>query len=55
LETLLKSIDAKFKCLLVEDEHLVDYPAKGYAIVRIAATKSSPIGSVGKTENIAPG
>ncbi len=55
LETLLKNIESKFKCLLVEDEHLVDYPAKGYSIVRIAATKSSPIGPVGKTQDIAPG
>lgn len=55
LETLLKHIEAKFKCLLVEDEHLVDYPAKGYAILRVAATKSSPIGPVGKTQDISPG
>lgn len=55
LETLLKHIESKFKCLLVEDEHLVDYPAKGYAILRVAATKSSPIGPVGKTQDISPG
>jgi hypothetical protein len=55
LETLLKHIESKFKCLLVEDEHLVDYPAKGYAILRVAATKSSPIGEVGKTQDISPG
>lgn len=55
LETLLKNIESKFKCLLVEDEHLVDYPAKGYSVVRIAVTKSSPIGAVGKTQTIAPG
>lgn len=55
LETLLKYIESKFKCLLVEDEHLVDYPAKGYAILRVAATKSSPIGPVGKTQDISPG
>lgn len=55
LETLLKNIESKFKCLLVEDEHLVDYPAKGYGIVRIAATKSSPLGAVGKTQELAPG
>lgn len=55
LETLLKNIESKFKCLLVEDEHLVDYPTKGYSIVRIATTKSSPIGPVGKTQTIAPG
>lgn len=55
LETLLKNIESKFKCLLVEDEHLVDYPTKGYSIVRIAVTKSTPIGAVGKTQTIAPG
>jgi hypothetical protein len=55
LETLLKNIESRFKCLLVEDEHLVDYPAKGYVILRVAATKSSPIGAVGKTQDISPG
>lgn len=55
LETLLKSIESKFKCLLVEDEQMQDFPAKGYSILRIAATKSSPIGPVGKTQDIAPG
>lgn len=55
LETLLKNLESKFKCLLVEDEHLVDYPAKGYPIIRIAATKSSPIGNVGQKQDIAPG
>jgi hypothetical protein len=54
LETLLKSMESKFKCLLVEDEQMLDYPAKGYSILRIAATKSSPIGEVGKTQDIAP-
>lgn len=55
LETLLKNLESRFKCLLVEDEHLVDYPAKGYPIVRIASTKSSPLGAVGQTQEIAPG
>jgi hypothetical protein len=55
LETLLKSIESKFKCLLVEDDQMLDYPAKGYGIIRVTATKSSPIGSVGKTQDIAPG
>jgi hypothetical protein len=55
LETLLKNLESRFSCLLVEDEHLVDYPAKGYPIVRIASTKSSPIGPVGQTQEIAPG
>lgn len=55
LETLLKNLESKFSCLLVEDENLVDYPAKGYPIVRIASTKSSPIGAVGQTQEIAPG
>ncbi|WP_373532649.1 hypothetical protein [Vampirovibrio sp.] len=55
LETLLKNLESKFKCLLVEDEHLMDYAAKGYPIVRISSTKSSPIGPVGQTQEIAPG
>lgn len=55
LETLLKNTEAKFKCLLVEDEQMLDYPAKGYNIVRIAATKSAPLGPVGKTQDMAPG
>jgi hypothetical protein len=55
LETLLKNLESRFSCLLVEDEHWVDYPAKGYPIVRIASTKASPIGPVGQTQEIAPG
>lgn len=55
LETLLKSMESKFKCLLVEDEHFLDYPGKGYTIVRLSATKSAPLGEVGKTQEIAPG
>ncbi len=55
LETLLRNLESQFKCLLVEDEHLVDYPAKGYTILRLASTKSSPIGNVGHKQNIAPG
>ncbi len=54
LETLLKSVESKFKCLLVQDEHLLNYPAKGYTIVRISETKSSPIGSVGQIQEISP-
>ncbi len=55
LETLLKNLETNFRCLLVEDEHLLDYPAKGYGILRIAVTKSSPIGTVGKIQQITPG
>jgi hypothetical protein len=55
LETLLKNTESKFKCLLVEDEQMLDYPAKGCNIVRIAATKSAPLGTVGKTQEMAPG
>lgn len=55
LETLLKSMESKFKCLLVEDEHFLDYAAKGYVVIRLSATKSAPLGSVGKTQDIAPG
>ncbi len=55
LETLLKSMDTRFKCLLVEDEQMLDYPAKGYTVVRVASTKSSPIGPVGTTQDLSPG
>lgn len=55
LETLLKNIESKFKCLLVEDEQMLDYPAKGYSIIRIAGTKSAPLGPVGKTQDMGPG
>lgn len=55
LETLLKNLETKFKCLLVEDEHLLDYPSKGYTVVRIASTKSSPLGEVGTTQELGPG
>ncbi len=54
METLLKSVESKFKCLLVEDENLADFPAKGFAIVRISPTKSSPIGEPGATEELSP-
>lgn len=55
LETLLKNTESKFKCLLVEDEQMLDYPSKGYSIIRLAATKSAPLGAVGKTQEMAPG
>jgi hypothetical protein len=54
LETLLKSTETKFKCLLVEDEQMQDFPAKGYRIVRITTTKSAPLGEAGKSQEIAP-
>lgn len=52
LETLLKSVESKFKCLLVEDEHLVNYPGKGFSVIRMTETKSPPLGEVGKVEKI---
>lgn len=55
LETLLKNVENSFNCLLVEDEHFLDYSAKGYSLVRISATKTSPLGEVGKRQEIAPG
>lgn len=55
LDTLLKSIEHKFKCLLVEDEHMLEIPAKGYSILRISETKSPPLGEVGKSEEIGTG
>lgn len=55
LETLLKNIETKFSCMLVEDENLVDYPSKGYPVLRVVATKSAPVGPVGKVQEISPG
>ena len=52
LETLLKSVESKFKCLLVEDENLVNYPAKSFSVIRIAETKSPPLGEVGTIESV---
>lgn len=51
-ETLLKSLDSKIQCLIVEDENLLDYPAKGFPVLRLGETKSSPIGSVGTVESV---
>ncbi len=52
LETLVKSTDGKFKCLIVEDEQLMDYTGKCPPLHRLTETKSSPLGSVGTTETI---
>lgn len=53
LETLLKSIESKFKCLLVEDEQLVALgPNKGFCVIRLTETKAAPLGELGKTEKI---
>lgn len=54
LETLIKSIDSTFQCLLVEDEQLLDYPAKGYDILRISTTKASPLGAPGESQELGP-
>lgn len=53
LDTLLKSIESKFKCLLVEDEQLVNASAsKGFSIIRLTETKSPPLTELGQTEVI---
>ena len=52
LETLLKSVESKFKCLLVEDENLINYPAKGFTVIRVTETKSPPLGEVGASEAV---
>lgn len=54
LETLLKNIESKFKYLLVEDEHLLSYPSKGFTMLRVSETKSAPLGGVGKLQEISP-
>jgi hypothetical protein len=55
LETLLKNIDVAFKALLVEDEALLEITSKSYSIGRLAVTKSPPIGSIGKRQELGPG
>jgi hypothetical protein len=52
LETLLKSLETKFKCLLVEDELFLNQHIRGHAVFRIGETKSSPLGEVGRTQAI---
>lgn len=55
LETLLRNLDVAFKCLLVEDSSLLEHMARGYAVMRIAATKSPPIGPSGKRQEMDTG
>jgi hypothetical protein len=50
LETLLRNLDVTFKCLLVEDVSLLEHTGRGYSVLRIAATKSPPLGAVGKRQ-----
>jgi hypothetical protein len=52
LESLLKSLESKFKCLLVDDDSLLDYPVKGCPIVRICETNAPPLGEAGTTQNL---
>ncbi len=54
LETLLKSLDTKFTHLLVEDDSLLDYPGKGFSVIRIGETKSSKIGDMGTVQELSP-
>ena len=54
LETLLKSVESKFKCLLVEDESLLSYKSKLFSVIRMSETKASAIGEVGVMQEIAP-
>lgn len=51
-ETLIKNMENKFKCLLVEDENLLSYPFKGIQVIRIMETKSAPLGGAGKFQEI---
>lgn len=53
-ETLLRNIETKFKCLLVEDENLLTFPVKGISMVRVTETKSAPLGTQGKFQEISP-
>jgi hypothetical protein len=54
LETLLKNMENKFKCLLVEDENLLNVPAKGFTMIRVSETKSASLGGHGKFQEISP-
>ncbi len=57
LETLLKSLDAKFSHLLVEDDNLLDGESvdnSGFVVIRIGETKSAKIGKVGDTQQLSP-
>lgn len=54
LETLLKSLDAPFSHLLVEDDSLLDYCGKGFTVIRIGETKSSKIGDMGAVQELSP-
>jgi hypothetical protein len=54
MDTLLKSVETKFRCLLVEDESFADAAFKSFPVVRIGTTKSSPIGEAGKVQEISP-
>ena len=52
LDTLMKGVNAKFDCLVVEDESLLNYPLKGGAIVRMTETNSPVMEGLGQTETI---
>ena len=52
LETLLRNLEVSFKCLLVEDELLLEHSSKHYGVARIVMTKTPPIGPVGKRQEL---
>lgn len=52
LETLLRNLELSFKCLLVEDELLLEHSSKHYSVARIVTTKTPPIGPVGKQQEL---
>ncbi|MDX2085877.1 MAG: hypothetical protein SFZ03_10880 [Candidatus Melainabacteria bacterium] len=51
-ETLIKSLETQFQLLLVQDDLLLDYPAKGYSILRISETKAAPLGVAGSFQDL---
>jgi hypothetical protein len=52
-ETLLKSLESRFKCLLVEDDIFLDNAARGYTVLRVSETKAAPLsGGPGSIQNL---
>lgn len=52
LDTLFKSLDTKFKMLMVEDDSLLEMDGKGLQVIRISETKTPKIGSVGDVQEL---
>ncbi|MBY0404146.1 MAG: hypothetical protein K2X66_09625 [Cyanobacteria bacterium] len=53
-ETLLKNIESRFKCLMISDENLLNYPFRGVSVMRLNETKTSFLGAAGKFQVLSP-